>query len=87
MLELFAFVLVFAGTAMTFVLLPTAWLELEEHHQPVAVDCPEQKRLAVVRMDAERGAAACMGLPVKPDIIACSRWLEHQGCAKGCLPK
>ena len=87
MLELFAFVLVFAGTAMTFVFVPTAWIEMEEHHRPVALDCPEQKRIAVVRLDAQRGVAACMGLPVKPDIVACSMWLDRKGCAKSCLPR
>jgi hypothetical protein len=87
MSEMLGFVLTFLGIAITYVLLPTAWIEMEEHRGHRPLECPHAKCTAFVQTDAKRGAAACMGLPVKLDVLACSMWPDRAGCDRGCLSK
>lgn len=83
--ELLGFGVVVLGIAMTYVLLPTAWIEMEEHRGFRPVECPEAKCTAFVSTDAERGAAACMGVPVKLEVIGCTLWPDRAKCGQRCL--
>lgn len=85
MSELIGFALVFLGTAITYVLLPTAWIEMEEHRGYRPVECPDGKCPAFIETDAGRGAARCMGVPVKVEVLDCTRWPERAKCAQRCL--
>ena len=87
MVNVLAVVVGISGLAISYVLLPAFWSEMDEHRGARTVDCPEAKHEALARTSAWRGAARCMGLPVRLQVLSCSLWPERSGCAGKCLAK
>lgn len=85
--EVLLFALVVLGIATTYVILPVFWSEADQHRGSQPIECPEEKRRAFARTSAWRGAAACMGLPVRLHVLSCSLWPERSGCEQRCMAK
>ncbi len=76
---------VIAGIGLVYVVLPVMLDAFIRYHKIRRVTCPEEKKAALMNVDAKAAALAAAQGKTQLRVINCSLWPEKCGCAQHCL--
>ncbi len=70
---------------LLYVILPVMLQTFLSYRKNLQVTCPEEKKLASIRLNAPAAAVAAARGKTNLQIRDCSLWPRADGCAHGCL--
>lgn len=76
---------VIAGIGLVYVVLPVMLDAFMRYRKIRRVNCPEEKKTALMNVDAKAAALAAAQGKTQRRVTNCSLWPEKRDCAQRCL--